>query len=99
MQKEDEIIRNKLIYLSTLNEFDTRHYLAVWAIEEGWGGIRKVVRLTGKSVNTVRKGIYELKTKTNLSLKETGRLRKKGGGTKSISDKNPEVKREIENIL
>ena len=99
MQKEDEIIRNKLIYLSTLNEFDTRHYLAVWAIEEGWGGIRKVVRLTGKSVNTVRKGIYELKTKTNLSLKETGRLRKKGGGRKSISDKNPEVKREIENIL
>jgi len=99
MQKEVEIIRKKLMYLTTLNEFDARHYLAIWAIEEGWGGIRKVCRLTGKSVNTVRKGIYEIETKENFYLKESGRLRKKGGGRKKIIDKNPNVKKEIENIL
>ena len=99
MQKEAEMIRKKLMYLTTLNEFDARHYLAIWAMEEGWGGIRKVCRLTGKSVNTVRKGIYEIETKENFYLKESGRLRKKGGGRKKIIDKNPNVKKEIENIL
>jgi len=99
MQKEDEIVRKKLMYLSTLNEFDARHYLAIWAIEGGWGGIRKVVKLTGKSVNTVRKGIYEIETKDNFYLKEKGRLRREGGGRKKIADKNPRVKKEIEDIL
>jgi len=99
MQKEAEIVRKKLMYLASLNEFDARHYLAIWAIEEGWGGIRKVCRLTGKSVNTIRKGIYEIETKTNLDLKKSGRLRKEGGGRKKIIDKNPEVKKDIENIL
>ena len=99
MQKEADIIRKKLVYLATLNEFDARHYLAIWAIEQGWGGIRKVCRLTGKSVNTVRKGIREIETKENLYLKKSGRLRKEGGGRKKIIDKNPNVKKEIENIL
>jgi hypothetical protein len=99
MQKEGQIVRRRLMYLNTLNEFDARHYLGVWAIEEGWGGVRKVSRLTGRSVNTVRKGIHEIETRENLYLKKSGRLRKEGGGRKKIVDKNPKVKKEIENIL
>ena len=99
MKKEADLIRKKLNYLSSLNEFDARHYLALWAIESGWGGISEVSKLTGKSMNTIRKGIYEIETKNNLDLKETGRLRKEGGGRKKIVDKNPDVKKEIENIL
>src|SRR3989344_9213686 len=97
MKKEDELVRNKLVYLSTLNEFDARHFVALWATEIGWGGIFKVSKLTGKSMNTIRKGILELTKLSNL--KRDGRLRKKGGGRKKIIEKSPDVKREIENIL
>ncbi len=99
MQNGANIVRKKLMYLASLNEFDARHYLAIWAIELGWGGIRKVCRLTGKSVNTIRKGIHEIETKENFYLKKSGRLRKKGGGRKKIVDKNPNIKKEIEYIL
>ena len=97
MKKEEELVRNKLNYLSTLNEFDARHFIALWATEIGWGGISEVSKLTGKSMNTIRKGISEL---SKLSkLKENGRLRRKGGGRKKIIEKNPEIERIIENIL
>lgn len=96
MQEED-ILKRKLLYLSTLNEFDARHYVALWATELGWGGISKVVKLTGKSVNTIRKGISELGKLSEL--KENGRIRKTGGGRKKIIVKNPDVKKEIKNIL
>lgn len=97
MKKEEELVRNKLNYLSTLNEFDARHFIALWATEIGWGGVSEVSKLTGKSMNTIRKGISEL---SKLSkLKENGRLRRKGGGRKKIIEKNPEIERIIENIL
>ena len=96
--KGDEIINKKLLYLSSLNEVDSRNYLGLWAIELGWGGISKVNQLTGKSVNTIRKGVNEIKSGKNIKS-ETGRLRKEGGGRKKIIDKNPDIKKEIENIL
>src|SRR3989338_571939 len=96
MEKED-LLKSKLDYLSNLNEFDARHYVAIWAMELGWGGISEVNKITGKAIDTIRKGIREIKTKKNI--KETGRLRKKGGGRKKIADKNPEIKKEIEYIL
>jgi len=97
MEKED-LIRSKLNYLANLNEVDARNYVALWAIELGWGGISKVNKLTGKSMDTIRKGINEIKSGTNIK-KEEGRLRKKGGGRKKIAEKNPDVEKEIENIL
>ena len=96
--KGDEIIDKKLLYLSSLNEVDSRNYLGLWAIELGWGGISKVNELTGKSVNTIRKGVNEIKSGKNIKS-ETGRLRKEGGGRKKIIEKNPEIERIIENIL
>src|SRR3989344_3476268 len=99
MENEADLVRKKLSYLSTLNEFDARHYIALWALESGWGGISKISKITGKSMNTIRKGIYEIETNDNLNLKENGRLRREGGGRKRIADKNPEVKKDIENIL
>ena len=97
MKNEAKLFRNKLDYLSTLNEFDARHFVALWATEIGWGGIFKVCKLTGKSMNTIRKGISELGKLSEL--KKDGRLRKEGGGRKKIIEKNPEIKKIIENIL
>ena len=96
MKKED-LLRGKINYLSSLNEVDARHYVGLWAIELGWGGISKVNKLTGKSMDTIRKGISEIKSGTNI--KKEGRLRKEGGGRKKIVEKNPGVKKDIENIL
>lgn len=99
MEKEADLVRKKLNYLFSLDEFDARHYAALWAIESGWGGISKISKLAGMSMNTIRKGVYEIETKTNMDLKKSGRLRKEGGGRKRITDKRPEVKKDIENIL
>ena len=95
--EKDDLVKNKLNYLSGLNEVDSRHYVGLWAIELGWGGISKVNKLTRKSMDTIRKGIREIKSGKNI--KEKGRLRKEGGGRKKIINKNPEVKKDIENIL
>jgi hypothetical protein len=98
MEKEAELVKQKLKYLSNLNEVDSRNYLGLWAIEEGWGGISKVNKLTGRAMDTIRKGIKEIKSGNNIKS-ETGRLRKKGGGRKKIIEKNPEIEKIIENIL
>lgn len=97
--ESDVILEKKLLYLSTLNELDARHYVALWAMELGWGGISKVRKLTGRSMDTIRKGVREIEDKSTSSLKSQGRLRKEGGGRKKIVQKNPEVKKNIEAIL
>src|SRR3989338_6139901 len=97
--QEKELIKQKLSNLSQLNELEARHYVALWAMELGWGGISKVGKITGKSMDTIRKGIFEIKTKSNSNLKENGRIRKQGGGRKSIVNKNPDIQKKIENIL
>src|SRR3989338_4394981 len=82
--------------LSTLNEVQKRRFAALKAMELGWGGVTKVGKMTGMSHNTIDKGIKELKSsKKNI----TPRLRKEGGGRKKIIEKNPEVKKDIANIL
>ncbi len=47
-------------------------------------------------MDTIRKGISEIKTKSNL--KESGRLRKEGGGRKKITDKNPHIKKYLKEL-
>jgi len=97
--REEELLKEKLSYLSTLNELDARHYVALWAMELGWGGISRVREFTGKSMDTIRKGILEIETRSISPLRKQGRLRKEGGGRKKIVFKYPEVKKRIESIL
>ena len=82
--------------LVTLNEVQRRRFAALKAMEYGWGGVTKVCEITGMSHNTIDKGIKELK---NPKKNVTKRLRKKGGGRKNITDKNPEIKKNIETLL
>lgn len=95
---EDRILVNKkLVYLSTLNEADARHYVALWAMELGWGGISEVHKLTGKAIDTIRKGIAEINA--GKSAKKDGRIRKLGGGRKSIIEKNPDVLKHLNKLM
>lgn len=84
---------------SDLNEVQRRRFAALKALELKWGGVSHVCKLTRMSHHTINKGIEEIKTKTPHIPDASGRLRKKGGGRKSIVDKDPKIKEDIERIL
>lgn len=90
-----------LIKLNEANEVQRRHIAAVKAMEVGWGGVSKVCELAGMSPNTVRKGIKEIGElqKEGKKHEPIERLRKKGGGRKKITSKNPKIEKRIEEIL
>lgn len=81
---------------SELNEAQRRRCAAQRALELKWGGVSHICKLTGMSHHTVKKGIQELTSKKAIP---TDRLRKKGGGRKKLIDKNPQIKKEIKEIL
>ena len=80
-----------------LNERQYRCYLGKTAISLGRGGLTKVARLSGASVNTVRKGIAEVKEPP--SGIEKMQIRRTGGGRKSASKKYPNIEQAIEEII
>jgi len=82
--------------LSECNEVQRRRLAGIKAIEMGRGGILYVCKLTGMSHHTVIKGMREVR---NTKREPITKLRKEGGGRKTIIEKNPEVKKDIENIL
>ena len=91
---DENIIRTKFLAINPiLNELSRRRWVATEAKALGRGGVSTVFRATGVNRNTIMKGIKELKNKKSI---EPNRLRKKGGGRKKITEKNPELE---ENIL
>ena len=95
MEKEDTD-KLWLMTLSECNEVQRRRLAGLKVIEIGRGGLLHVCRLTGMSHHTVIKGMKEVR---DTKRDRTTRIRKEGGGRKKIIDKNPCVKKEIENIL
>src|SRR3989344_6745291 len=95
MRKEN-IDKVWLVTLSECNEVQRRRLAGIRAIEIGRGGLLRICKLTGMSHHTVIKGMKEVR---NIKRQQTMRLRKEGGGRKKIIDKNPNLKKEIENIL
>ena len=83
--------------LSGADEVQARRFAAAKALELGWGGITKVVKLTGMSHTTIRKGIRELQSP--YELKPPNRLRKPGGGRKKIEIKYPKIVEDLETIM
>ncbi len=92
MNNED-LIRTKFLAINpTLNELSRRIWVATEANALGRGGISLVFRATGVNRNTIMKGIKELKTKKYIG---PHRLRRKGGGRKKVTEKNPRLERSI----
>jgi hypothetical protein len=85
-----------LMTLSECNEVQRRRLAGIKAIEAGRGGVLQVCKLTGMSHHTIIKGMREVRDTKKAPLT---RLRKKGAGRKLIAETNPNVKRDIENIL
>jgi len=78
-----------------LNEKQLRQYLGSEAEALGRGGIAIIARISGKARNTIVAGMKE----NNSDEIYTGRIRKDGGGRKSIHIKYPDISREIESIV
>jgi hypothetical protein len=72
----------------------------IWAASEarvlGRGGVAAVARASGISENTIRKGIREIDSGERL---EDGRVRRRGGGRKSIVENDPELVVALERLV
>ena len=91
-------LREQITYMKTiLDEHQYRCYLGKTALSLGRGGQATVTRLSGASVNTVRKGMAEVEFGGEGAT--TKRIRKVGGGRKAASVKYPNLAEAIERII
>jgi hypothetical protein len=79
-----------------LNERQRRLWAASEARSAGRGGIAATARATGISVPTIRKGIAELESGERL---EGGRVRKAGGGRRSLTVEDRTLSKDLEGLL
>jgi transposase len=72
----------------------------IWAATEaeafGYGGISLVARATGISRRAIHKGLNELSTESTVP---TSRVRKSGGGRKSLSEQQPDLLTKLEQLV
>ncbi|NQT59545.1 MAG: ISAzo13 family transposase [Bacteroidetes bacterium] len=93
----DESTKNRISKLvPLLTESQRRKYLGLEAVSLGHGGVQEISRLTGASRTTISQGIKELEDlvsdpKAKSGTKGEMRVRKSGGGRKSILKTNPEL--------
>ena len=79
-----------------LNERQRRLWAASEARAAGRGGITATARATGMAIDTIRKGIAELERGERL---EAGRVRRPGGGRKSLLERDPTILDDIERLV
>jgi Rhodopirellula transposase DDE domain len=79
-----------------LNERQRRLWAASEARPAGRGGIAATARATGISVETIRKGIGELRAGERL---EPGRVRRAGGGRKPLTELDPSLLEDLERLV
>jgi hypothetical protein len=85
--------------LGTLNEYQARLFVAERALELGRGGITRLSRLTGMSRVTITQGARNLSGATRLRGASAGRVRNPGGGRKKVEDGDPELLRQLREIV
>jgi Rhodopirellula transposase DDE domain len=79
-----------------LNERQRRLWAASEARTAGRGGITATARATGIAIDTIRKGIGELESGERL---DPGRVRRHGGGRKSLLERDPTILDDIERLV
>ena len=101
IDKTDERkIREKFVLLwPHLNERLKRLWAATEANAIGYGGISAVSRITKLSIATIKKGIGELADPMGNEKDSVGRIRKPGGGRKTIAENQPAVINALENLI
>ena len=83
-------LKAQITYMkSILNERQYRCFLGTTAISLGRGGQALVARLSGSSINTVRKGVEEVSSSS--TVENSAQIRKPGGGRKSAATLYPQL--------
>jgi Rhodopirellula transposase DDE domain len=85
-----------LIVEQELDERGRRMWAAAEARSHGWGGIAAVVRATGISEATVRRGIAEVEARERAPA---GRVRRAGAGRKPILEVDPGLPQALESLI
>lgn len=92
-ETEDKIQKKYQRLAPYLNELSVRIWAAAEAVSHGHGGISSVARATGLSRTTIHTGIEELEQaesgEVSSSLTNSQRIRRPGGGRKSLTQKQP----------
>ena len=83
--------------VATLDERTRRLLLGAEALAAGRGGQAAVVRATGASAATVRRGLRELSAPAEDL--ERGRVRRPGGGRKRTADLDPTLRSDLEALI
>jgi transposase len=94
---DDSPIRERwLVVRNELDERGRRMWAAAEARSHGRGGIAAVVRATGISAETVRRGIAEVRTGERAP---EGRVRRSGAGRPSITEREPGLREALLALL
>lgn len=97
----EQQIREKFEVLSGyLSEAGLRIWLATEAKALGRGGISAVARATGMSRTTIHAGLEDLSsTEPRTQRKKPGRVRAKGGGRKTLVEKDLSLLSDLESLV
>jgi len=99
MDKDIKIIAEKYSQISPyLNEQTRRIWCGIESKSLGRGGISKVSASTGVSRTTIYEGIKDLETQSIIKTEKI-KIRKVGGGRKSIKEKNPDIINKLELLV
>ena len=93
---ESGIRERWLVVEQELDERGRRMWAAAEARSHGWGGVAAVVRATGISEATVRRGIAEVAAGERAPA---GRVRRAGAGRKAILEVDPDLPAALESLI
>lgn len=68
--------------LVTLDERNRRRFVGLLALQWGWGGVQRLIEITGLSRNTIMRGRLELQRPQRAP--KTTRVRQAGAGRKRV---------------
>jgi hypothetical protein len=97
MTEEAKIKERINSLLPLLNESQKRQYLGSEARSMGWDGISKISKITGLNRSSIKCGMDELEGFREKAGE--GRIRKTGGGRKSLTAHYPELATAIRSIV
>lgn len=102
-ETEDKIQKKYKQLAPYLNESSLRIWAAAEAVSYGHGGISSAARATGLSRTTIHTGIEELEKaesgEVSTSLTNSQRIRRPGGGRKSLAQKQPDLLGDLESLV
>lgn len=102
MQDAQVVERIRAKYQALQPEMDERmrrQWAAVEARDVGWGGITTVAEATGMSRTTITVGLGELNLPEQERVRESRRVRRPGGGRKSVIQTDPGLLAALEALI